>query len=100
MKIIEHEKENLEVFGLACKNNVDLLNDQIQKFKPKYVCVYEESQTNRVTFNKTKLLTGIEGMKEMIGMDFDIVVNALPGSIGLTANHRSTKMPKNDRPRE
>jgi len=37
-----------------------------------------------VHFDKTKLLTGIEGMTEMMGMDFDVVVNALPGSIGLT----------------
>ena len=94
LEVIEHEKENLEVFGLACKNNTDLLNDQIQKFKPKYVCVYEESQKNRITFNKTKLLTGIEGMKEMIGMDFDIVVNALPGSIGLTPTIEALKCHK------
>jgi 1-deoxy-D-xylulose-5-phosphate reductoisomerase len=94
LEVIEHKKENLEVFGLACKNNTDLLNDQIQKFKPKYVCVYEESQKNRVTFNKRKLLTGIEGMKEMIGMDFDIVVNALPGSIGLIPTIEALKCKK------
>jgi 1-deoxy-D-xylulose-5-phosphate reductoisomerase len=94
LEVIEHEKENLAVFGLACKNNVDLLNNQIQKFKPKYVCIYEESQKNRVTFNKTKLLTGIEGMKEMTGMDFDIVVNALPGSIGLTPTIEALKCQK------
>ena len=94
LEVIEHEKENFDVFGLACKNNTDLLNNQIQKFKPKYVCIYKESQKNRVVFNKTKLLTGIEGMKEMISMDFDIVVNALPGSIGLTPTIEALKYQK------
>jgi 1-deoxy-D-xylulose-5-phosphate reductoisomerase len=83
LEIIAHEQDRLEVFGLACKGRVDLLNTQIQKFNPKYVCVDGESQKNRITFDKTKLLTGIDGMKEMIGMESDIIVNALPGSIGL-----------------
>jgi 1-deoxy-D-xylulose-5-phosphate reductoisomerase len=94
LEVIEHEKDDLEVFGLACKNNTDLLNEQIQKFKPKYVCIYEESQKNRITFNKRKLLTGIEGMNEMTGMDFDMVVNALAGSIGLTPTIEALKCQK------
>jgi 1-deoxy-D-xylulose-5-phosphate reductoisomerase len=94
LEVIEHEKEHLEVFGLVCKNNTDLLNEQIQKFKPKYVCIYDKSQKNRITFNKRKLLTGVEGMKELIGMDFDIVVNALPGSIGLTPTIEALKCQK------
>ncbi len=83
LEIIEHEKETFEVFGLACKNNVDLLNKQIEKFKPRFVCVYDESQKTKVNSNKKRMLTGIDGMKKMVSMDFDIVVNALPGSIGL-----------------
>ncbi len=94
LEIIEHEKETFEIFGLACRNNVDLLNKQIQKFKPKFVCVYNESQKAKVNFNKRKLLTGIEGMKEMISMDFDTVVNALPGSIGLTPTIEALKYNK------
>jgi len=84
LEVIEHEKGNLEVFGHVCRNNIELLNNQIQRFKPAFVCVYYESQKKKVHFDKTKLLTGIEGMTEMMGMDFDVVVNALPGSIGLT----------------
>ena len=38
-------------------------------------------------------------MKEMVGMDFDIVVNALPGSIGLIPTIEALKCQKNDRPR-
>lgn len=83
LEVIDHERKSLEVFGLACKNQIDLLNSQIQKFKPKYVCIYDESQRSKVNFDQRKLLAGTEGMKEMTGMEFDIVLNALPGSIGL-----------------
>lgn len=94
LDVIEHEKEDLEVFGLACRNNIELLNNQIGKFKPTYVCVHDESQKKKVNFDKTRLLTGIEGMAEMMGMDFDVVVNALPGSIGLTPTIEALKHKK------
>lgn len=94
LDVIEHEKEDLEVFGLACRNNIELLNNQIRKFKPTYVCVHDESQKKKVDFDKTRLLTGIEGMAEMMGMDFDVVVNALPGSIGLTPTIEALKHKK------
>ena len=91
LDVIEHEKGNLEVFGLACRNSTGLLNDQIRKFKPKFVCVYDESRKDRVIFNRRRLLTGPEGMNEMTAMDYDIVVNALPGSIGLTPTIEALK---------
>lgn len=94
LDVIEHEKEDLEVFGLACRNNIELLNNQIRKFKPTYVCVHDESQKKKVDFDKTRLLTGMEGMAEMMGMDFDVVVNALPGSIGLTPTIEALKHKK------
>ncbi|HEX2967443.1 MAG TPA: 1-deoxy-D-xylulose-5-phosphate reductoisomerase [Syntrophorhabdaceae bacterium] len=83
LEVIERETEHLEVLGLACKDSVELLNKQILKHKPQHVCIYEESRSNTVISNESRLLTGMEGMKEMMSMDFDIVLNALPGSIGL-----------------
>ncbi|HVN95829.1 MAG TPA: 1-deoxy-D-xylulose-5-phosphate reductoisomerase [Syntrophorhabdaceae bacterium] len=83
LEVIDHENESLQVFGLACRNQTDLLNSQIRKFKPEYVCVYDETQGDAVRMGKGRLLSGAQGMKEMTGMDCDIVLNALPGSIGL-----------------
>jgi len=83
LEVIRQQQDAFEVFGLACKGQADLLNQQIEKFKPRYVCIYDEEQKDKVNFDRNKLFTGINGMKAMIGMDAHIVVNALPGSIGL-----------------
>jgi 1-deoxy-D-xylulose-5-phosphate reductoisomerase len=83
LDVIEQQHEAFEVFGLACKGQAELLNRQIERFKPRYVCIYDKEQKSKVHFDRNKLFTGIDGMKAMIGMDAHIVVNALPGSIGL-----------------
>ena len=41
LDVIENQRDSFEVFGLACKGNVELLNDQIRKFKPEYVCIFD-----------------------------------------------------------
>jgi 1-deoxy-D-xylulose-5-phosphate reductoisomerase len=83
LEVIGQQQDAFEVFGLACKGQADLLNQQIEKFKPRYACIYDEGQKDKVNFDRNKLFTGINGMKAMIDMDAHIVVNALPGSIGL-----------------
>jgi 1-deoxy-D-xylulose-5-phosphate reductoisomerase len=83
LEVVDNQRGTFEVFCLACKENTELLNEQIDKFKPKYVCVYEESLKGRVRFDRKRLLTGIKGINEIVGMDEDIVINAMPGSIGL-----------------
>lgn len=83
LEVIEQQQDVFEVFGLACRGQADLLNHQIERFQPRYVCIYDEAQKDKVNFDRNKLFTGINGMKAMIGMDAHIVVNALPGSIGL-----------------
>jgi 1-deoxy-D-xylulose-5-phosphate reductoisomerase len=83
LEVLENQRDSFEVFGLACKGSVELLNDQIKKFAPEYVCVFDKSSAKRVNFDKKKLFVGMEGMTRMIDMDGEIVVNALPGSIGL-----------------
>lgn len=83
LEVIANDPGSFEVYGLACRNNVDLLNEQIARFKPAGVCVFDEYQKDRVAAGRARIYTGIEGMKEMIRSDVDTVVNALPGSIGL-----------------
>lgn len=83
LDIISHEKGNFEVLGLACKGNTKLLNAQISAFKPRYVCIYDETQKDSVAFDRSRTFTGMEGLKHLISLNADLVVNALPGSIGL-----------------
>jgi len=94
LEVIENQNDAFEVVGLACKGNAELLNKQIGKFKPEYVCVYDEHTRDKVHFDKTRILTGIEGIKEMVRMDGEIVVNALPGSAGLEPTIEALKLNK------
>ncbi len=83
LEVIANQKDAFEVSGLACKGNIGLLNEQIAKFRPKYVCIYDERMKGKVRFDTKRLFAGTTGITRMIDMDGEIVVNALPGSIGL-----------------
>lgn len=83
LDVIHDQSKSFKVLGLVCKDNIQLLNTQIQKFKPEYVCVYDEQTKSQVKFPKNRLFSGMKGIKDMIGMDAHIVMNAMPGSIGL-----------------
>lgn len=83
LEVIEEQQDTMEVYGLACKENVDLFNAQIAKWKPRQACLFDPSREGEVSFGNASRLTGLAGMKEMVRADCDIVVNALPGSVGL-----------------
>ena len=36
LDVIEKHKDSMEVYGLSCKENVELFSAQIAKWKPKY----------------------------------------------------------------
>ncbi|MCS7280903.1 MAG: 1-deoxy-D-xylulose-5-phosphate reductoisomerase [Desulfobacterota bacterium] len=84
LSVIEAQKEKFEIVGLSCKENVKALNRQIKKVKPKFVCVFDEKKKRFVRDENCTVLTGMEGLIEMIHTNPDIVVNAIPGSLGLT----------------
>ena len=83
LDIIANDPASFDVHGLACASSIDLLNAQIDRFRPAHVCLFDGERKEGVNLQGARLYTGIEGMKEMIRSDVDIVVNALPGSIGL-----------------
>lgn len=85
LDVIERQREEFEVIGLACKENVRLFNAQIEKYKPKFACVYDQGRQDGIVFGGAKRLCGPGGLREIASLGADIVVNALPGSIGLEA---------------
>ena len=88
LDIIRKEKD-YNVIGLSCFNNVDLLFEQIEEFKPKYVCVSCERARTRVARIKNKykdivFYYGKKGLEELVKIDeVDTVLNSLVGSVGL-----------------
>lgn len=92
LNVIEAQREKFEVIGLSCKENVTFLNEQIEKFKPEYVCIINGEKKRLVKKKKSKVLVGMDGLREMIQMKPDIVVNALPGSSGLIPTIEALKI--------
>jgi 1-deoxy-D-xylulose-5-phosphate reductoisomerase len=83
LEVIEKHSDSMEVYGLACKENVELFSAQVAKWKPKYASLFDASREHEVSFGDARKIGGLAGMKEMVRTDADIIVNALPGSIGL-----------------
>jgi len=94
LDVVREQSNSFEVLGLACKDNIQLLNAQIQEFKPAYVSVYDDQCKSQVKFPKKHLFPGMQGIKDLVGMDADIVMNAMPGSIGLVPTIEALKNDK------
>ena len=75
LEVIERLEDKFEIIALAGGSNIDLLNQQITKFKPKYASA---SQPNEIVGAKYLSLEEICSNKEN-----DIILVAVSGKIGL-----------------
>lgn len=79
---------NFKVFGLACGRNIKLIEKQISKYSPEFVCVESESdaQILKKTFPKTTILHGAKGLIELAqNPNYDTIVVATNGIVGVKA---------------
>lgn len=90
-----------KILALSCYKNTQLFKKQIKKYKPKYVCVYDENSAcdilNYVMKNKidTKVFTGMDGLKSLATLEeADIIVIALVGVIGIEPTIEAIKSKK------
>ena len=83
LDVVESRRDEFEVVGLACRKNVQLFNEQIRRFKPRFACLFQEELAGGVDFGASRKLVGPAGVKELVRADGEMVVNALPGSAGL-----------------
>ena len=86
LEVAEHL--NLPIIALSANNNIYLLEEQVRKFKPKIVAVYDENAAhdlkNRIKDTNTNVLTGMTGQIEVAGNSgADVIVTAIAGQMGL-----------------
>ncbi len=98
---------DINVFALTCDTNVDVLINQIEEFKPKLVCINDESKLDYLKsqlskklspseFSATKILTGLDGLIEIaIDKNYDTAVCAIVGMIGLQPTIAAISSKKN-----
>lgn len=82
------EELNINVSALSCKENIDLLEKQIRKFKPKIVAVESESKAKILKDNikdlQMKVLSGEEGLCEVASFkESEMLLNSVVGVAGL-----------------
>lgn len=81
-------KDDIEVAALAAGSNIALLEQQIRKFRPALVCVWDENKARELAVKAAdlpvKIVSGMEGLIEAAVIDeAEIVVTAVVGMIGI-----------------
>ena len=77
--------EGYNVLGLSCGNNIELLNKQIEKYKPKYVCIQDKEKIKDVK-GCDNAYFGADGLIELVkNSNTDTVVVATSGIVSVKA---------------
>ncbi|MDY5264739.1 MAG: 1-deoxy-D-xylulose-5-phosphate reductoisomerase [Eubacteriales bacterium] len=82
LEVIRKYNDEFFVLGLACNSNVELLNAQIEEFKPRYVCLTDKTKESLLVKGDYVIVRDIDELAEI---DCDITLNAVVGISGLTA---------------
>ena len=96
LQVINLFKQDFEIIYLTANNNVELLIKQSLQYKPKYVCIVNESKVKQLTEKLSnlncKIISGRAGLLEIASCnEIDICVNALVGSSGMEPTVNSLK---------
>lgn len=83
LEVIEKLQDKFEIIALSAGKNIELLKTQIQKFKPKYVCIGDETFKEKTLYG-AKVLYGADGLNTICSdKENDIILVAVSGKIGL-----------------
>jgi 1-deoxy-D-xylulose-5-phosphate reductoisomerase len=98
LELVRNFPGQFEVTGLSTNSNIDILEKQIEEFKPANVVVVNESKADelkRKIGNKCKVICGEKGLTEISSFDnYDIFVSALVGFAGLSPTIYAIKQKK------
>lgn len=82
------EKQCFDIVALAAHSSVKLLAEQVRKFRPKYVCIFNEEKypelKEALADVSVEILCGMEGLCKIAALEEnDIVLNSVVGMVGL-----------------
>ena len=91
---------NIHVAGITGNRNIDLLEKQARKFRPRLVAVMDEASAKelkkRLMGTGCKVLSGMEGLIEAATMEeIDTVVTSVVGNVGLEPTFAAISAGKN-----
>lgn len=87
LEVIE-EKEGFSVLAISGNSNIELLENQVRKFKPKFVAVPNEKKASELRTKlkdvNTEVLSGKESLEEIAALpEADTVITGIVGIAGL-----------------
>lgn len=83
----------LHVEALVAGKNITLLNEQIEAFHPRFVCISDEA--DKALVKHPHVLVGLDGILEILNRATStLVVNALVGFVGLAPSIETLKLGK------
>lgn len=93
------DKLGLEVCALTAASNIDLLEEQVRKYKPALAVVFDEKKAQQFKTNisdtSTKVLSGMDGLIEAATIDkAELVLNSVVGMVGLKPTLAAAKSKK------
>lgn len=97
LQVATHNKESIEIVGLAVKDNIELLEKQIAEHSPRIVAVYdiEKAALLQKRVPHIKVVGGLEGLCEVASFpEAHTVVAAIVGAIGLLPTIEAIKAGK------
>lgn len=86
LKIVDNLNPEFKVVALAAHKNIDKLEQQIKKYHPEIVAVYDsqKAQELKKRVPNQKIVVGMEGLEEVAAYPAsDIVMSAMVGTVGL-----------------
>jgi 1-deoxy-D-xylulose-5-phosphate reductoisomerase len=84
IKVAQDLPEHIRLVGLAAGNNVDLLQEQIEHFRPEAVSVMDSAKADKLRRGKSEVFSGNEGLIRLATWpSADIVLIAIVGTAGL-----------------
>lgn len=85
--------KNIKISALACGENIKLLNEQIQSFKPQFVAIKNAKDKHLVKHDK--VFIGQAGLEEILqNCQDDFLLNAIVGFAGLKSTIKAKKLGK------
>jgi len=100
LDVVERNPESFQILAMSAGSNLDLFVDQIKKFKPKVVALFDTAKLSslkeRVADLDVEVLSGEEGAITVATIsEVDVVVSGIVGKAGLLPTIEALKAGKN-----
>ena len=92
LQVIRENPQKYEVTALSCRNNTELLAEQVEEFRPACAAVGDRETARKLSerFPETQFVWGQEGLSQIAaGAEYDILLNALVGMSGLLPTYNA-----------